>query len=67
MQTETVRAWKNPGLLATRQLATNPVGEIDLSDTELKEASGLGIQAMALTTAMTCTETSFRGWKSCCP
>jgi mersacidin/lichenicidin family type 2 lantibiotic len=66
MQTETVRAWKNPGLLAT-QLATNPVGEIDLSDTELKEASGLGMQAMALTTAMTCTETSFRGWKSCCP
>ena len=68
---EVVRAWKDPvyragvepGLLAA---AANPVGSPALSDEELKEASWQA-SSQVLTTAMTCTEYSWRGWKACCP
>jgi len=68
---EVVRAWKDPvyrstlepGLLAA---AANPVGDAPLSDDDLKEASWPSVGPV-LTTAMTCTEYSFRGWRYCCP
>jgi mersacidin/lichenicidin family type 2 lantibiotic len=66
---EIVRAWKDPiyragldpGLLAA---AASPIGDPALSDEELADASW---QAQVLTTAMTCTELTFRGWRRCCP
>lgn len=68
---EVIRAWKDPvyrstvdpGLLAA---AANPVGEATLSDEDLKEASWPAVGPV-LTTAITCTELSWRGWARCCP
>ena len=68
---QAVRAWKDPlyraavdpGLLAA---AANPVGEVELSDEALKEASW-NASSQVLTTAITCTEYSWRGWRHCCP
>ncbi len=66
---EIVRAWKDPvyragldpGLLAS---LVSPVGDPELSDEELKDASW---QAQVQTTAMTCTEFTFNDWRRCCP
>ena len=65
---DVVRAWKDPAYRATlspEQLArvpANPAGMIEVTDERLTAASG-GV----LTTAMTCTEYTFRNWKACCP
>jgi mersacidin/lichenicidin family type 2 lantibiotic len=65
-----VRAWKDPVYRATlgeeaANLPQNPAGLVELNDDELKSASGLA--GIALTTAQTCTELSFRGFRRCCP
>ena len=66
-----IRAWKDPvyraGLDAgdRASLAAHPSGLVELSDSELKSASGL--VGIALTTAQTCTEFSFHGFRRCCP
>jgi len=68
---DVIRAWKDPvyraGLAAADRavLPQNPAGLVELNDEELKMASGLS--GIALTTAIDCTEFSFRGWRRCCP
>ena len=68
---DVVRAWKDPvyraGLDAgdLAGFPPHPAGLVALSDEDLKSASGL--TAIANTTAQTCTELSFRGWRRCCP
>jgi mersacidin/lichenicidin family type 2 lantibiotic len=63
-----VRAWKDPlyrATLSPEQLATlpnHPAGVVEISDDQIRAAGGT-----LITTAMTCTEPSFNGWKSCCP
>jgi mersacidin/lichenicidin family type 2 lantibiotic len=65
---EIVRAWKDPlyrAALSPAELAqvpANPAGRVELSDEQLKSASG-GV----LTTIQTCTEFTFRSWRPCCP
>ena len=69
MKVDVIRAWKDPSYRATltegerAMLPSNPAGLVDLSDEELKEASGLNTQAS--TTAMKCTDTLRRF--HCCP
>jgi mersacidin/lichenicidin family type 2 lantibiotic len=71
-QSEIIRAWKDAKFRrrlseAERALLPpNPAGVLEVSDEQIEEASGLAA-GMALTTAMTCTEFSFRGWRQCCP
>ena len=67
-----IRAWKNPvyrDSLSAEELASfpaHPAGLAELTDEELKKASGLrGV--LALTTIQTCTEFTFRNWRACCP
>jgi mersacidin/lichenicidin family type 2 lantibiotic len=66
-----VRAWKDSvyraslGDSVAATLPPNPAGLVELNDDELKSASGLA--GIALTTAQTCTELSFRGFRRCCP
>ena len=65
-----VRAWKDPlyreELLAAGEAAFHPAGLVELSDDDLKRASGLA--GIPLTTALGCTEYTFHGWTSCgCP
>jgi mersacidin/lichenicidin family type 2 lantibiotic len=67
---EVVRAWKDPvyraGLEPDLLAATaSPVGEPALSDEGLKDASWQAFGV--LTTAPTCTEFTFNGWRRCCP
>ena len=67
-----VRAWKDPlyreELMAAGEAAFHPAGLVELSDEELKRASGMFSGGQPLTTAMTCTEYTFHGWQSCgCP
>jgi mersacidin/lichenicidin family type 2 lantibiotic len=63
-----VRAWKDPAFRARLEHAPeHPSGLAELSDAELKEASGLTSNLEIITTAITCTELSWRGWKACCP
>ena len=68
---DVVRAWKDPvyraelGAEERAALPSHPAGLVELSDEDLKSASGLA--AIALTTAQTCTEFSFRGFRRCCP
>ncbi|MFP5287236.1 MAG: mersacidin/lichenicidin family type 2 lantibiotic [Thermoanaerobaculia bacterium] len=66
MEKDLVRAWKDPryreSLEVLGETVFHPVGQIELKDEELKQVSG-----GALTTALTCTESSFRGWRACCP
>jgi len=65
-----IRAWKDPiyrASLRTEELALvprNPAGLVDVTDEELKEASG--IAAFAVTTYFTCTESTYRRFR-CCP
>jgi mersacidin/lichenicidin family type 2 lantibiotic len=68
-KTDVVRAWKDPLYRATLtpdQLAAlpmHPAGVVELNDDQIRAVSG----GVVITTAMTCTENSFQGWKSCCP
>ena len=67
---DVVRAWKNPiyrDSLDPEQLSgvpANPAGIIELADSELKQASGVG--ALANTTAQKCTEFTYY-LRRCCP
>ncbi|MEX1364190.1 MAG: mersacidin/lichenicidin family type 2 lantibiotic [Nannocystaceae bacterium] len=69
---DVVRAWKDPAYrrtLTPEQLASlpeHPAGLVELSDEQLGEASG-GVAAAGpvQTTALTCTQYSFGGWKAC--
>jgi len=71
-QSEIIRAWKDAKFrrrlseAERAMLPPNPAGVLDVTEEQIKEASGLD-GSIALTTAMTCTEFSFRGWKQCCP
>jgi mersacidin/lichenicidin family type 2 lantibiotic len=65
-----IRAWKdakyrrslNADELAS--LPANPAGLVELSDDQLRSANGL-FAGGTQTTALTCTEYSFHGWKQC--
>lgn len=67
---DVVRAWKDPAYrrsLTAEQLAClpdHPAGLPELSDDQLSGATGGG-DALAQTTAPTCTQYSFLGWKAC--
>jgi len=69
MQTDVIRAWKDPfyraslpeGILA--DLPAHPSGLLELDDEQLMTSSGL----VAMTTAPTCTAYTFLGWAACCP
>lgn len=66
---DVIRAWKDPSYRAglsedeKAMVPAHPAGLVDLSDEELKKASGLNTQAH--TTAMKCTDTYVRF--HCCP
>lgn len=66
MNKNVVRAWKDPRYREMAgQTEEHPSGLIELADEDLRESgSAVGIP---LTTAITCTELSWRGWKACCP
>ena len=65
-----IRAWKNPayrdGLSSEERslLPAHPAGLVELSDSELKQASGIG--ALVNTTAQNCTEFTLIKHR-CCP
>ena len=65
-----VRMWKDPayraGLSAAEMagMPAHPSGLVNLTDEELKEASGLA--SVIVTTFRTCTEVTFHRFK-CCP
>jgi len=68
MEKDLVKMWKDPmnrPSLAESDPGYHPAGLIEISDDDLREASG-GI-TIPQTTALGCTESSFHGWKSCCP
>lgn len=67
-----VRAWKDARYrrsLSPEQLQWlpgNPAGPTELTDDEVKAASGLALGAeFVITTAITCTECTFEHWKAC--
>ena len=64
-----VRAWKDPlyreELMAAGEPAFHPAGLVELSDEELKRASGSAV--VVQTTAPECTLYTFNNWRSCCP
>jgi mersacidin/lichenicidin family type 2 lantibiotic len=65
-----VRAWKDPlyreRLLAEGIPAFHPAGFVELTDDDLKRASGMA--GIPQTTALGCTELTFHNWQSCgCP
>jgi mersacidin/lichenicidin family type 2 lantibiotic len=68
---DVIRAWNDPdyrSTLSAAELASippHPAGLIELSDDELARAAGLATAAQ--TTAQTCTEFTFRGFRRCCP
>ncbi len=64
---DVIRAWKDPAFRATLPptlVPSHPAGFAEVADTDLKAASGY---IPTQTTAMTCTEYTWRGWKPCCP
>ncbi len=67
---DVIRAWKDPDYrrgLSEAQLAelpANPAGDMALTNEQLKEFSG---GKPIVTTAITCTRSTFLGWKACCP
>ena len=69
MKVDVVRAWKDAtyraGLSADQVafLPSNPAGLVDLTDEELKAASGLA--SVASTTCICCTDTNRP--RHCCP
>ena len=67
-----IRAWKDPAYrrsLTPEQRAAlpeHPAGFVELSDDQLVEASGGKAEiGPVATTAMTCTQHTFGGWKAC--
>ena len=65
---DVIRAWRDPEYRATLsadELPAHPAGLVELSDEELERAAGL--LSASLTTAQTCTEYTFRGFRRCCP
>jgi mersacidin/lichenicidin family type 2 lantibiotic len=70
MRLDIVRAWKNPLYRASlksddlSRLPAHPSGLVELTDLELKGASG--IAGIVGTTAIDCTEFTFRRHR-CCP
>jgi mersacidin/lichenicidin family type 2 lantibiotic len=68
---DVVRAWKDPsyrhGLTAEEiaRVPSHPAGLVDLSDEELKEASGLASYAVTTSPGCTLSETYRRS--RCCP
>ncbi|HEV2853042.1 MAG TPA: mersacidin/lichenicidin family type 2 lantibiotic [Thermoanaerobaculia bacterium] len=66
MEKEIVRAWKDP--LYRQGLETpvlHPAGVVELTDEDLKRASGMLGVIPPQTTADTCTFYTFRGWTAC--
>ncbi|PYT18031.1 MAG: mersacidin/lichenicidin family type 2 lantibiotic [Acidobacteria bacterium] len=69
MKIDVVRAWKDAAYRSSLSadevafLPSNPAGLVDLTDAELKEASGL--TAVAQTTCICCTDTNRP--RRCCP
>jgi len=67
---DVVRAWKDPmyraglGAEELASLPAHPSGLVELSDGELKAASG--VEGLIVTTFRTCTEFTFRRFH-CCP
>ncbi len=65
---DVVRAWKNPIYRATlseeelSRLPSNPAGVAELTDDQLKEASG--VAGIIVTTFKTCT--MFTAYRKCC-
>ncbi|HEV8580814.1 MAG TPA: mersacidin/lichenicidin family type 2 lantibiotic [Thermoanaerobaculia bacterium] len=68
-QTDVIRAWKDPVYrsgLSRDELAVlpaHPAGLIELRAEDLKSVPS----GIALTTAIDCTEFTFRNWRRCCP
>jgi mersacidin/lichenicidin family type 2 lantibiotic len=65
---DVIRAWRDPeyrASLRADEVPSHPAGLVELTDEELVRASGLSVAAQ--TTAQTCTEYTFRGWRRCCP
>jgi mersacidin/lichenicidin family type 2 lantibiotic len=66
-----LRAWRDAryrrSLSAEQRAALpeNPAGLVELSDEQLKSASGAAGGTTIGTTAPTCTAYSFQNWKSC--
>ena len=66
---DVIRAWKDPLYRASLSreeqavLPAHPAGLIELREEDLKSVSG----GIALTTAIDCTEFTFRNWRRCCP
>lgn len=66
---DVIRAWKDVRYrrtLSPQQLAAlpqHPAGLVELSDDDLRQASGMG--GGALTTAITCTNYTWRKWREC--
>ncbi|MCE9594607.1 MAG: mersacidin/lichenicidin family type 2 lantibiotic [Planctomycetes bacterium] len=71
MNVDIVRAWRDAkyrrSLTAEqrRALPEHPAGLVELSDDQLRAANGLFGKPPPQTTALTCTEWSFKGWKAC--
>ena len=69
-QVDVIRMWKDPvyrASLGPETLAAaprHPGGLVELTDEDLKEASGIG--AYVVTTFITCTEYTFIRFR-CCP
>ena len=65
---DVIRAWRDPeyrASLRADEVPSHPAGLVELTDEELVNASGLATAAQ--TTAQTCTEFTFRGFRRCCP
>jgi mersacidin/lichenicidin family type 2 lantibiotic len=66
---DVIRAWKDPLFRASLSreqrsaLPAHPAGVIELRDEDLKAVAG----GIALITAQTCTEFTFRNFRACCP
>jgi mersacidin/lichenicidin family type 2 lantibiotic len=71
MKLDVVRAWKDPSYragLSAGEFALappNPAGLVELSDEQLKEASGLA--GFPQTTFITCTEYTYARFRCCKP
>ena len=70
MRVDVVRAWKDPAYragLGAQELSLippNPAGVVELSDAQLKEATGLA--AAVVTTNLACTMYTYSRFR-CCP
>ena len=70
MSVDVVRAWKDPAYrdrLAAGDLAltpSNPAGVVELTDAQLREATGLA--AAVVTTNLACTMYTYSRFR-CCP